>query len=64
MLKIKKDGYEISQANNNHVMICKDNKMLFHASCTKEMTDEELEKQLEFYFMLIRRNDIFVEKVE
>lgn len=64
MLKIKKDGYEIYQANNNHVMICKDNEMVFHASCTKKMTKEELEKQLEFYFMLIRRSDIFVEKVE
>lgn len=64
MLKIKKDGYVISQASNNHVMICKDDEMLFHMSCNKEKTKEELEEVLEFYFMLIRRSDIFEERVE
>ena len=54
MLKIKKDGYEISQADNGHVVICKDNQMLFHANCNKEMTKEELEKQLDFYFVLLK----------
>ena len=55
MLKIKKDEYEISQASNNHVMICKDGKMLFHASMTKELTKEELLKQLNFYLKLVEK---------
>ena len=53
MLKIKKDEYEILQASNNHVMICKDDEMLFHASMTKKLTKEELLEQLDFYLKLV-----------
>lgn len=52
MLKINYKGYEISQASNNHVMICKDNQMLFHSQCNKKLDEEELKKQLEFYLKL------------
>lgn len=52
MLKIKYKGYIISQASNNHVAICKNNQMLFHAQCNKKMNKEELKKQLEFYLGL------------
>lgn len=60
MLKINYKGYEISQASNNHAMICKDNQMLFHAQSNKKLNEDELKQKLEFYFKL---NDL-VEKVE
>lgn len=60
MLKINYKGYIISQASNNHVAICKDNQMLFHAQCNKKMNKEELKKQLDFYLGL----DGLLEKVE
>lgn len=49
MLKINYKGYEISQASNNHVMICKNNKMMFHAQCNKELNEDELKQELELY---------------
>lgn len=52
MLKINYKGYEISQASNNHVVICKDKQMLFHSQCNKKLDEEELKKQLEFYLKL------------
>ena len=39
----------VSQASNNHVMICKDNEMVFHASFNKKLTDEELKGYVDFY---------------
>lgn len=53
-MKIKYKGYEISQAENNHIMICKDDKMLFHAQCGKKKNEEELKKSLEFYLNLTK----------
>lgn len=52
MLKINYKGYEISQASNNHIVICKDKQMLFHSQCNKKLDEEELKKQLEFYLKL------------
>lgn len=40
MLKINYKGYIISQAENNHVMICKDNQMLYHAQATTKFDEE------------------------
>lgn len=57
MLKINYKGYTISQASNNHIMICKDNQMLFHASMTKKLNKEELKKELDFYLMLVEKID-------
>lgn len=53
-MKIKYKGYEISQAENNHIMICKDDKMLFHARCGKKKNEEELKESLEFYLKLTK----------
>lgn len=56
MLKIKKDGYIISQANNGHIMICKDNQMVFHISTSYKCKDkEELLKALDLYFNLVEK---------
>nr|DAL31276.1 MAG TPA_asm: hypothetical protein [Caudoviricetes sp.] len=52
MLKINYKGYTISQASNNHVMICKDNQMVFHAQCDIKLNKEGLENVLEHYFKL------------
>lgn len=60
MLKINYKGYEISQAKNNHVMICKDNQMVFHAQVNMKLNKDGLKNVLEHYFKL---NDL-VEKVE
>lgn len=55
MLKIKYKGYIISQASNNHVMICKDNKMVFHAEASIQLNEEGLKKQLDFYLKLVEK---------
>lgn len=60
MLKINYKGYKISQTSNNHVAICKDNKMLFHSQGNKRLNKEELKKQLDFYLKLYS----LLEKVE
>ena len=43
----------VSQASNNHVMICKDSEMLFHAEVDKKLTDNELKKQVDFYLDIL-----------
>lgn len=60
MVKINYKGYEISQASNNHIMICKDKQMVFHAQCNKKLNKDGLKNVLEHYFKL---NDL-LEKVE
>lgn len=60
MLKINYKGYEISQASNNHVMICKDNQMVFHGQADIKLDKDGLKNVLEHYFKL---NDL-LEKVE
>ena len=57
MLKIEYKGYTISQASNNHIMICKDNKMLFHTQVSIKLNEEGLKKQLDFYLMLVEKID-------
>ena len=52
MLKINYKGYEISQASNNHVMICKDNQMVFHSPASIKLNKDGLKKALEHYFKL------------
>lgn len=42
-------GCTVSQASNNHVTICKDDEMVFHANIDKELTDDELREQVDFY---------------
>lgn len=52
MLKINYKGYEISQASNNHVMICKDNEMVFHSQINIKLNRDGLKNVLEHYFKL------------
>lgn len=60
MLKINYKGYKISQASNNHVMIFKDNQMVFHSQIDIKLNKDGLKNVLENYFKL---NDL-VEKVD
>lgn len=60
MLTINYKGYIISQAQNNHVMICKDNQMVFHGQVSIKLNKDGLKNVLEHYFKL---NDL-VEEVE
>ncbi len=63
MQKINRDGYEIIQADNNHIWICKDGEMLMHISCTKELTKKELAEQLDFYFKMHKYSQEYLSKV-
>lgn len=51
MKKVKYKGYIVSQAENNHVMITKDDE-IFHAQCNKKLTAEGLKKRIENYIKL------------
>lgn len=49
-MKINYKGYEITQSNyNNHVMICKNGKMIMHISATEKFTEEQLKMIIDFY---------------
>ena len=47
--KIQYRNHTVSQASNNHVMICKDSEMVFHAQVNKKLTDDELKRNVDFY---------------
>lgn len=49
-------GCTVSQASNNHVTICKDDEMVFHASIDKKLTDDELREQVDFYLDVLLSN--------
>lgn len=42
-------GYVISQANNNHIMIRKDKKLVFHTIANRKLKIDEMKKQVEFF---------------
>ena len=52
MLTINYKGYIISQAENNHVMICKDNQMVFHSQADIKLNKDGLKNVLKYYFKL------------
>ena len=45
--------YTVVQASNNHISITKDGRMVYHASCTKKLSEEELKEHVKFYEELI-----------
>ncbi len=48
-MKIEYKGYIISQAPNNHIMIIKNDKMVFHAELSKKLNEEELKTQIDWF---------------
>lgn len=59
--EIKYRDCVVSQASNNHVMICKDGEMVFHSQINKELTDDNLKKQVDFYLDVLPS---MIEKME
>ena len=53
MLTINYKGYEISQVDDNNVIICKNNEKMFHKTVDKKLNEEELKETLENYFKLL-----------
>lgn len=51
--KIKYRNHIVSQASNNHVMVCKDGEMVFHAEVDKKLTDDELKGNVDFYLDIL-----------
>ena len=51
--EIKYRDCKVSQASNNHVMVCKDGEMVFHAEVDKKLTDEELKGNVDFYLDIL-----------
>jgi hypothetical protein len=45
---IEHNGYTIVQCTNNHIQVYKDGHIVYHASCTKKMTEDELKEQVAF----------------
>lgn len=56
-MEVNYKGYTISQASNNHIMITKDNKMVFHANATKKLTEDELKEQIDNFIKLLEMLD-------
>lgn len=54
--KIRYRGHIVQQNINNHVMICKDSEMVFHAEVDKKMTDDELKGYVDFYLDVLLPN--------
>lgn len=63
MRKTEYLGYIISQTENNHIAIYKDNQMLMHVSCSKELTEDELKEKLDFYFYMSKSIEENKEKI-
>lgn len=59
--EIKYRDCVVSQASNNHVAICKDDEMVFHSQINKELTDDDLKKQVDFYLDVLPS---IIEKME
>lgn len=47
-------GYFVQQSGyNNHIMIIKDERMVFHAQCTKKMTEKQLRQIVDGYIKFL-----------
>lgn len=55
MLKINYKGYKISQGSSKHVAIFKDGKMMFHAECDIELSEQGLKRTLDWYLDLLEK---------
>ena len=49
---IEYKGYKVMQVSNFHVWIGKDNKLVCHANCEEEKTDDELRAMVDSYIEL------------
>ena len=49
--------YTVVQATNNHISIYKNGRFVYHASCTKKKTEDELKEQVKLYEMLCKEQN-------
>lgn len=61
MLKIDYKGYKISQGSSKHIAIFKDGKMMFHANCDIELSEQGLKQMLDWYLDLLEKVDVIEE---
>ena len=54
--KIEYRNRTVVQNSNNHVLIFKNNEMVFHASIDKKLTDSELKSYVDFYLDVLLSN--------
>ena len=59
---IKYKGYTISQASNNHIMITKDNKMVFHAQCNIKLNAKGLKQHIDWYIKMFVNSNVFFDE--
>ena len=53
-MRIEHKGYVAHQSDyNNHVMITENGRMVFHASCTSKMSEQELENLVDDFIKLL-----------
>lgn len=52
MFKITHKGYVISQVSNNHVVIHKDKKLVFHVKVKRKLTIDEMKEKVEFFIKI------------
>ena len=51
---IEHRGYFVQQSSyNNHIMIIKDERMVFHAQCTEKKTEKQLRQIVDGYIKFI-----------
>lgn len=66
MKKYRYKGYELQQTDYNwHYVIIdlKTKELVFHASCTRELNEEEMKRAIEL-FLSIRNNRSFFDELE
>ena len=52
--EIEHQGYTIVQSTDNHILVYnKDGHMVYHASCTKKLTEDELKEHGQFAIDLV-----------
>lgn len=55
--KIRYRGHIVQQNVNNHIMIFKNEEIVFHAEIEKKLTDSELKRQVDFYLDILKEVD-------
>lgn len=56
MKRVEHKGYTVVQSpRNHHVMIGKNGKMVYHAHCDHQLTEDELKQRVDDYLALAER---------
>ena len=56
---IEHKGYRIEQNDyNNHIMMCKDDRMVLHVNCTEKRTEQQLRGLVDGYIKFLESGDM------